>query len=61
MTTKLEYSNTAPKTYWAILNRLLYNKKVPALRTLFVDGSFISDCCKKHIFLITFLFLYAHL
>ena len=47
MTTKPEYSNTAPKTYWAILNRLLYNKKVPALRTLFVDGSFISDCCKK--------------
>ena len=23
MTTKLEDSNTAPKTYWAILNRLL--------------------------------------
>ena len=27
MTTKLEHSNIAPKTYWAILNRLLYNKR----------------------------------
>ena len=47
MTTKLEYSNAAPKTYWAILNRLLYNKKIPAIPPLFVDGSFISDYCKK--------------
>ena len=39
MTTKLEHSNTAPKTCWAILNRLLYNKKIPAI--------FISDYCKK--------------
>ena len=50
MTTKLEYSNAAPKTYWAILNRLLYNKKIPAIPPLFVDGSFISDYCKKQIF-----------
>ena len=47
MTTKLEHSTTAPKTYWAILNRLLYNKKIPATPPLFVDGSFISDYCKK--------------
>ena len=47
MATKLEYSNAVPKTYWAILNRLLYNKKIPAIPPLFVDGSFISDCCKK--------------
>ena len=47
MTTKLEGSNTALKTYWAILNRLLYNKKIPAISPLFVDGSFISDYCKK--------------
>ena len=46
MTTKLEYSNAAPKIYWAILNRLLYNKKIPAILPLFVDGSFISDYCK---------------
>ena len=31
MTTKLEHSNTAPKTFWATLNRLLYNKKIPAI------------------------------
>ena len=47
MTTKLEYSNAAPKTYWAILNRLLYNKKIPAIPPLFVDGSFISGYYKK--------------
>ena len=47
MTNKLEHSNAAPKTYWAILNRLLYNKKIPAIPPLFVDGSFISDYCKK--------------
>ena len=41
MTTKLEHSNTAPKT------RLLYNKKIPAIPTLFVDGSFVSYYCKK--------------
>ena len=45
MTTKLEDSNTA--TYWATLNCLLHNKKVPAIPPLFVDGSFISDYCKK--------------
>ena len=47
MTTKLAYSNAVPKTYWTILNCLLYNKKIPAIPPLFVDGSFISDYCKK--------------
>ena len=47
MTTKLEHSNAAPKTYWAILNRLLYNKKIPAIPPLFVDCSFISGYYKK--------------
>ena len=47
MTTKLEYSNAAPKIYWAILNRLLYNKNIPAIPILFTDGSFISGYCKK--------------
>ena len=61
MTTKLEYSNAAPKTYWAILNRLLYNKKIPAIPPLFVDGSFISDYSKKANFFNNFLFLYANL
>ena len=47
ITTKLEDSTTAPKTYWAILNRFLNHKKIPAIPPLFVDGSFISDYCKN--------------
>ena len=47
MTSKLENSNTAPKTYWSILNRLLYSKKILAIPPLLVDGNFISDFCEK--------------
>ena len=47
MTSKLEDSNTASKTYWSILNRFLYNKKIPAIPPLLVDGNFISDFCEK--------------
>ena len=44
MTTKLEDSNTAPKQIGQYYhNCLLYNKKVPAISPLLVDGSFISD------------------
>ena len=43
MTKKPEDSHTAPKAYWTILNRLICNKKIPAIPSLFVDGSFISD------------------
>ena len=50
MSIKVEHSNTAPKTYWTILNCSLYNKKIPAIPPLFVDGSFISDYCKNQIF-----------
>ena len=44
---KLEDSHTALKAYWTILNRLIYNKKIPAIPPLFVDGNFISDFCAK--------------
>ena len=47
MTSKLEDSNTASKTYWSILNHFLYNKKIPAIPPLLVDGNFISDFCEK--------------
>ena len=47
MTSKFGDSNTAPKTYWSILNRFLYNKKIPAIPPLLVDGTFISDFCEK--------------
>ena len=47
MSKKLEDSHTALKAYWTILNRLIYNKKIPAIPPLFVDGNFISDFCAK--------------
>ena len=47
MTSKCEDSNTAPKTYWFILNCFLYNKKIPAIPPLLLDGNFISDFCEK--------------
>ena len=47
MTSKLANSNTAPKTYWSILNRFLYNKKIHATLSLLVDSNFISDFCEK--------------
>ena len=47
MTKKLKDSNTSPKTYWSLLNRLLYNKKIPTTPPLLVDGKLVSDFCKK--------------
>ena len=47
VTSKLEESHTAPKTYWTLLNRLLYNKKIPAIPPLLVDGKFVSDFYEK--------------
>ena len=47
MTKKLADSNTSSKSYWTILNRLLYNKKLPTIPPLLVDGKMVSDFCKK--------------
>ena len=47
MCKNLEDSHTAPKAYWTMLNRLIYNKKIPAIPPLFVDDNFISDFCAK--------------
>ena len=47
MTKKLADSNTSPKRYWTILNHLLYNKKLPTVPPLLVDGKLVSDFCKK--------------
>ena len=47
MTSKLEDAFSAPKTYWTIINHLLYNKKIPAIPPLLVDGNFVSDFNKK--------------
>ena len=47
MTKKLADSNTSPKTYWTILNRLLYNGKLPKIPPLLVNGTLVSSLCKK--------------
>ena len=47
MTSKLADSHTVPKTYWALLKRLLYTKKIPAIPPLLVDGKFVSNFCEK--------------
>ena len=47
MTKKIADSNTSPKTYWTILNCLLYNKKIPTIPPLLVDGKLVSDFCEK--------------
>ena len=47
MTKKPTDSNTSPKSYWTISNRLLCNKKLPPIPPLLADGKLVSDFCKK--------------
>ena len=47
MTKNLADSDTSSKSYWTILNRLVYNKKLPTTPPLLVDGKMVSDFCKK--------------
>ena len=47
MTQKLADSNTSSKSYWTILNRSLYNKKLPIIPPLLVYGKMVSDFGKK--------------
>ena len=44
---KLENSDTAPKTYWSIINRFLDNKKIYIIPPVFFEGKLISDFEKK--------------
>ena len=61
MTDKLQNPYTAPETYWAILSRLLYNKKIPAIPPLLADGKFVSDFCgKANLFNNFFFHQYVH-
>ena len=39
--------NIASKSYWTILNCLLYKKKTPGISPLLVDGKFVSDFYDK--------------
>ena len=47
MTSKLADSHTAPKTYWTLLDRLLYSKKIPSIPPLLADGKNFSDFYEK--------------
>ena len=47
MSKKLADSNISSKTYWTILSRLLYNKKILTIPPLLADGKLVSDFCKK--------------
>ena len=47
MSKKLENFHTAPNAHWTILNRLINNKKNPAIPPPFVDGIFFSDFCQN--------------
>ena len=47
ITTKLQDPKTAEKTYWDILCRLLYKKKIPAIAPWFVYGKLASNLCEK--------------
>ena len=61
MTTKLQDPKSAAETYWAILSRLLYMKKIPAIPPLFVNGKFVSDFCEKaNIFNNLFVSMYTN-
>ena len=44
---KLEDAFTAPKTYWTLLNHLLYKKKITVVLPLLVDGNAVSHFNKK--------------
>ena len=47
MSKKLADSNSSRRTYWNILNRLLYNKKLPTIPPLLVGVMLVSDFRKK--------------
>ena len=59
MNKKVTDSNTSPKTYWTILNRLLYNKNSQQYHLSLLIVSWFQTFVKKQTFLITFL-LYIH-
>ena len=59
MTKKLNDLKAVPKTYWSILNRFLYNKKIPAVPLLLVNGKFVSEFSTKAN-LFNDLFQYEH-
>ena len=47
LSSKLDNPDTAPKTYWSIINRFLNNKKIPMIPPVLFEGKLISDFEKK--------------
>ena len=47
LSSKLDNPDTAPKTYWSIVNRFLNNKKIPIIPPVLFEGKLISDFEKK--------------
>ena len=47
LSSKLDDPDTAPKTYWSIINKYLNNKKIPIMLSVFFEGKLISDFEKK--------------
>ena len=54
MTDKLQNPSTAPKTCWATLSRLLYNKKFQQYHHYWSMADLFQIFVKRQIFLITF-------
>ena len=47
LSSKLGSRDTAPKTYWSIINGFLNNKKTPTIPPVLFEGKLISDFKKK--------------
>ena len=47
LSARLKDSNTAPKTYWSILNQFLHNKKMPNIPAILVNGQVVSNFSEK--------------
>ena len=47
MSSKLDCPDTASKTYWSIINRILNKKKIPNKPPLLVNSKLVSDFHKK--------------
>ena len=60
MSNTLEDSHNAPKTYWTILNRLIYNKKFLEYRLYLLMVTLFQFFVRKQTFLLTTLHQYVH-
>ena len=47
MSSKLDYPDTASKTYWSIINRILNKRQIPNIPPLFANDKLVSDFHKK--------------